>query len=172
MIITKISNASVYIDGTTDMIGRAAEIELPKVTVKQDEHKPLGLIGAVKLPGGLEPMEMTLKWDSFFTDVLRYRLNPYAAVQLQIRSNLEVYGPGGREDEVAVVLIARATWSEAAFGSIKGGEKMDGQDDTVQVTYLKLTVDGDVHFEVDIWNNIWTVGGVDLLATTRSNIGG
>ncbi len=172
MNISKITNASVYLDGTNDMIGRAAEITLPKVAAKQDEHKPLGLIGTIKLPGGLEAMEMSIKWDSFFADALKHRLNPYRVTQLQVRADLETYGPGGREDETPVVLIARVTWSEAALGAIKGGEKMDGQDDTVQVSYLKLAVDGDEQLEVDIWNNIWRVNGEDLLAAYRTNIGG
>ena len=42
---------------------------------------------------------------------------------------------------------------------------------TVAVQYYKLEIDGEEIVEIDVINNIYKVGGEDLLAERRQNLG-
>jgi hypothetical protein len=39
--VNKLTNANIYIDGNS-LLGKASEIDLPKITAKMAEHKALG----------------------------------------------------------------------------------------------------------------------------------
>ena len=74
MEIKKIFNANVYIDGTNSLLGRAREIVLPSVTMNTEEHKGLGMLGALELPVGLVPLDTQLSGLANFRGALAERV--------------------------------------------------------------------------------------------------
>ncbi|MCO2667078.1 phage major tail tube protein, partial [Pseudomonas aeruginosa] len=50
--INRITNANVYLSNNS-MLGKAEEIKLPDIQAIMAEHKALGMIGKVELPGAL-----------------------------------------------------------------------------------------------------------------------
>jgi P2 family phage contractile tail tube protein len=168
--INKISNANVYVDGVGHL-GKAEEVDLPKITHKMVEHKALGMVGTFQLPTGIEPMEARIKWNSLYADILKKVANPFKAINIQIRSSQEVFTSAGRTSEVPVVCYMTATPKDFDPGKFKQHDLIETEN-MYNVTYLKLTIDGQEIVEFDAIANIYKADGVDLLANYRTNIGG
>lgn len=171
MQINKILNANVYLDGTNSQMGRASEITLPDVAAKMIEHSGLGMIGTIEIPAGLEKLQLKIKWSGFYADLMKLRLNPFAAHKFQVRANVETYGAGGRTAETPLKVFMTGSWSKAPLGGLKPMEALE-QDDELAVTYLKVVLGNDELVEIDVLENIWKVGGVDVLASFRQNVAG
>lgn len=168
--IKQITNANVYIDGTS-FLGKIEEAKLPDVVATLSEHKALGMIGKIELPNGIDKMEMSMKWNSLYGDVLKKAANPFKAVQLQCRSSQETYTGQGRTEEVPVVVHLTGSFKKFPLGGYKQHDNVEAET-TMTITYFRLVVNGEDIVEVDVLSNIYKVGGVDLLAQYRSNIGG
>lgn len=168
--VKKISNANVYVNGS-NLLGKVSEATLPDISIKQIDHAPLGMHGTMSLPVGFDKMEMTLKWTSFFDDVMRTVANGYSSFSGQLRASQETYDSGGgRSAEEAVVYQFRGRPTNIPTGSFKGHENAEGET-KVALDYLKLEIAGSTIYEIDVPNNVYKVNGVDLLATYRANLG-
>lgn len=168
--VKRIVNANVYIDGNS-MLGKAEECKLPDVVATLTEHKALGMVGKIELPSGLDKMEATIKWNSLFADVLKKAANPFKPVQLQVRSSQESYTGQGRTAEVPVVVHLTGSFKKFPLGGFKQHDNVEAET-ALTITYVRLVVNGEDIVEVDVLSNIYKVGGVDLLAQYRTNIGG
>lgn len=168
--VNKITNCNVFVNGANHC-GKAEEAKLPDVGLIMTEHKGLGMIGRIELPGGLDKMGCTIKWTSMYPDVMRAEANPYAANSLQFRGSLETWGPGGRAQEVPVVAIVTGTFKKFPGGSFKQADPVERESE-LAVSYYKLMVDGKDIVEVDFFANIHKVNGVDVAAKFNQNLGG
>jgi len=167
--INRLDNGNVYTDGNS-LLGKVQEVTLPEMKAKMSEHNGLGMIGQVELPTGFEKMEMSIKWTSYYPDVLAKNANIFAAQQLQIRSTLNVYGAGGRLEELPVVVHVTATPKGSQMGTMKAQEQIETET-AYNVTYIKCVVDGEELFELDVLTNVYKVSGSDVLAQYRINLG-
>lgn len=166
----KITNANVYLTGAS-LLGKVSEATMPDISFKQVDHGPLGQHGVTSLPVGLDKLEMSLKWTSFYNDVLAQVANPFGALDGQVRGVQETYDAGGsRSAEEAYVYFFRGRSSNLPTGSFKQHENVEGES-KVQLDYLKLEIAGNTIFEIDIVNNKHIVNGTDVLATTRGILG-
>ena len=168
--VNRIVNANVYIDGT-NLLGRAEEIKLPDIVAIMSEHKALGMVGKIELPSGFDKMEGEIKWNSLYKDVAKTVANPYKAVQLQCRSNIETYGAQGRLQEVSLVTYLTVMFKKNPLGTFKQHDNAEFGSG-FSATYIKQVIDGDEVLELDYLANIFRVGGEDMLETYRANIGG
>jgi len=171
IVISKVFNANIYVDGSVELIGRAKEIKLPEVSAKMVEHSALGLAGVLELPSGLEKMSMSIKWTGWYGDILKMAANPFQSHKLQIRANHETYTSEGRAQELPLVILATASWKKASLGTLKPQDASEA-DDELTVSYIKVTLDGDELFEIDVLQNIWKVAGVDVLAQFKASLSG
>ncbi|MCA8013608.1 phage major tail tube protein [Burkholderia vietnamiensis] len=168
--INRITNANVYLSNNS-MLGKAEEIKLPDVQAIMAEHKALGMIGKVELPGGLDKLEGEIKWNSLYADVAKAMANPFKAVALQCRSSIETYGAQGRVQEVSLVTYLTVMFKKNPLGTYKQHENADFSS-AFGATYIKQVIDGEEVLELDYLANIFRVGGEDMLADFRANIGG
>lgn len=168
--IKQITNANVYVDGRS-FLGKTEEIKLPEVVTTMVEHKALGMVGKIELPSGIDKMESAQKWNSLYPEVLLKAANPFQSVQLQCRSSQETYTGQGRTAQVPVVVFMTGTFKKFPTGNFKQHDNVEAET-TMNVTYLRVVVDGKEILEVDVLANIYKVDGVDLLADYRKNIGG
>jgi uncharacterized protein len=168
--VKKLTNANVYV-GNSSYLGKAAEIDLPKITAVMAEHQALGMVGKIDLPSGFEKMEARIKWNSMYPDAMKRMANPFEMVSLQCRSSLEDYTAGGRTGQVPVVCFMKAQFKEVPMGNFKQHENVE-LESQLTVTYVKLEIDGQAIVEFDALANIYKVDGVDILAQYRANIGG
>lgn len=168
--VNRVTNANVYINGNS-LLGKAEEIDLPKIVSKMAEHKALGMAGSIELPAGFEKMEGRIKWNSYYKDVMAKMANPYEYHSIQCRSSVESYTAAGRTGEVPMVVFMNAQFKSIPLGNFKQHDNVE-MESNIAVTYVKVEIDGESVVEFDAIANIYKVNGVDILANYRSNIGG
>lgn len=167
--INKLTNANVYSEGNS-LLGKVEEAEMPMIVQKMTAHNALGMLGDIELPSGVEKMEAKLKWASVYPDVMRQFANPFKALQLQLRGNLETYTPQGRTAELPYVVFLTATCKDLPVGNFKKHENVEIESN-LNVTYCRVEIDGEPIVEFDAIANIYKVDGVDLAANYRNNTG-
>ena len=82
-------------------------------------------------------------------------------------------GAWQREDSdqvTAVEVVARGRYTELDPGTAKAGEDAPLKV-MANLSYYKLTVDGQVEVEIDLMNFVEVVGGVDRLEEQRNALG-
>ncbi len=168
--VNRVTNANVYINGNS-LLGKAEEIDLPKITAKMAEHKALGMQGAIELPTGFDKMEARIKWNSFYADVMSLMGDPYKVHAIQCRSSVEVYTAAGRTQQQPMVAFMRGQFKEIPAGNFKQHDNVE-MESRLAVTYLKIEVNGQPKIEFDALANIYKVDGVDILGQYKANIGG
>ena len=167
--INKLTNANVYMNGI-NLLGRAEEVQLPQIKHKMAEYKALGMVGSAEFFAGIDKLECKIKWNALYPSVMAICSNPFLATMIQVRANLETYNGTGRIKEVPATAFLIGTFKEFPLGNIKPQENAE-YETTMAVTYAKLIVDGVEIFEIDVLENIYKVGMVDMLATFKKNTG-
>ena len=168
--VNRITNANLYLAGNS-MLGKAEEVKLPDISAIMQEHKALGMVGKVELPAGFEKLEGEIKWNSLYPDAAKATANPWKAVELQCRSNVEVFTSQGRTREVPMVTYLTVNFKKNPMGTFKQHENAEFAS-AFSATYIKQVVDGVEILELDYMANIFRVNGDDMLANYRTNIGG
>jgi P2 family phage contractile tail tube protein len=168
--INRVTNANIYIDGTNSLLGQAEEINLPKLSTVQVEHKALGMRGKIELPSGFDKMEMTIKFNSFYQTTFTQFANPYKSLKLQIRASVESWEGGDKTGELPLVIYATVTPKGFPLGNFKSNDNVEFEAD-VACTQIKMEYNGQQVMEFDAMANIFTIAGVDQLATYRANLG-
>ena len=168
--INSLTNANIYIAGDS-LLGRAKEIELPEIKQMTADHEALGMVGKVAFSSGVEKMEGKISWNAIYGDVIKTVGDPTAAIDVQVRGNLESHNSGGLASEVPFVAYLKVRFRSLPAGTFKQHENVELESE-FDCYYMKLAIDGEDHIEFDPMSNIYIVGGVDILATYRSNIGG
>ena len=166
----RITNANIYINGNS-LLGRAAKVKLPEITVTTTEHKALGMIGKIELPAGFEKMEGEINWYSFYKDVAKTTANPFKSVAMMCRSNLETYAEGGRTKEIPLVTFLTVMFKKNPLGEFEQQTNAEFSS-AFNATYIKQVVDGVDVLELDFLANIFKIDGQDMMSTYRNNIGG
>ena len=167
--INKLTNANVYLNGV-NLLGRAEEVQLPQIKHKMAEHKALGMVGSAEFFAGIDKMECKIKWNALYPAVLTQCSNPFNAAMIQVRASLETYNGTGRISEVPATAFIIGTFKEFPLGNIKPQENAE-YETTMSVTYAKLIVDKVEVFEIDVLQNIYKVGMIDVLSKYKKNIG-
>ena len=168
--INRVTNANVYLNGNS-MLGKASEVNLPQLKTLLSDHMALGLYGKVELPTGLDKLEATIKWTSYYGDVLAATANPFATHEIQVRSSIDQYSAAGRTGQVAAVCYIRGTFKDPSLGNFKQHDNVE-TDAKINVTAVRFEIDGKPVLEIDVLANIFKIQGVDVLQTYRQNIGG
>jgi P2 family phage contractile tail tube protein len=162
-----LKNFNLFSDGNS-LMGIADEVTLPKLSRKTEDFQGGGMPMPVELDMGNEKIELDWSCAGFVADAVKQ----YGASKVG-GSLLRFAGAYQREDteEVqAVEIVVRGRHKEIDFGNAKIGDKSQTKVKTV-CSYYKLTVDGQVLFEIDALAMIFIVNGVDMLAKQRKAIG-
>lgn len=167
--VTKITNGNVYIDGG-NLIGRAKEIELPKISQKMSDHEGLGMVGMAEFVAGVDKLEAKIMWNSYYPDAMAAAGNPSKSVQLQIRANGAVYEGGGLSANIPIVVHMTGVFKSLGLGTFKQHENVESETE-ISVYYVRVEIDGVNVIEYDVTANIYKVNGEDILAEYRTNIG-
>lgn len=167
--ITHIANCNVFVNGN-NLFGQAEEVKLPELDWNFEQFKALGMIGTPEHPTGLNPLEASIKWNSYYADTVKRCANPWQSWQINIYGSLDYYTPQGRASQRPLKVFMTAKPKKMMVGEFKGKEKSSPSVD-LAVDYIKIEENGEDWFEIDVAANIWKVDGVDLLAQYRRNLG-
>lgn len=169
MDISKIYNSNFYLDGTNNQVGRASEVTLPEVAGVTEEHKALGMIGAIEFVMGLAVMNVKIKWNGFYPEHLD-GANFFAMRKLQARSNVQTFAAGGLVSSKPLVTSLTVGWKKIPLG-VLGAQTSTEFEEELRCNYVKQELDGVELLEIDIVNAIYRVRGKDILADFRKNLG-
>lgn len=168
-LINKVTNANIYLDGESFM-GRAEEVTLPEVAAKMVDHKGLGMVGELELPGGLQKMSCKIKWGGIYTEAMKKTHDVFTSVRLMVRSSVDTFEGGTRVGEMPLVAFLTLTPKKAGGLVFKPQDNVEREDE-FNVTAYTLEIDGEEIVDIDIMANIWVVNGIDQLENFRANLG-
>lgn len=147
--------------------GDVPSLNLPKITIKTDDHRGGGMDAPVEMDLGLEKMEAGFTT----TGVRREALGLVGLVDGNAFNGVfrgSFLEQGGVS--TAVVATVNGRLKEVDPGDWKPGEKAEFKY-SVAVNYYKLEVGGRVVYEIDPINMVRVIDGVDQLAKIRADLG-
>jgi len=150
--------------------GLIESITLPKITRKFEKYRGGGMAGAVDIDMGLDDGALDTEFTCGGVEALLFKQMGTATVDgVQLRFTGTIQRDDTGEIQ-AVELVTRGRHKELDSGEWKTGEssttKVSGTN-----SYAKLTINGEVLFEIDLVNMIHIVDGVDLMEEHRSGLG-
>lgn len=165
----RLTNCNVYVEGNS-LLGKAEEVDSPKIMAIMSEQKALGMVGKREYPAGFDKMEMRIKWNAIYPDVMRQFGDIYKAIKIMIRSSLETWEGGDLVGQVPVVIYATVQSKGLPLPNFKPNDNAE-QESSLSCTHVKMEINGVNVLEFDAEANIYSVDGVDKLQTYKDNIG-
>lgn len=165
----RVIDYSVFKDGT-NYLGTATAT-LPEITYLVETIKGGGISGEVEAPapGQTAAMTLTLNWrtmEAACASLLAPKVHA-----LDLRASIQMFDPALNEyKEVPFKVTVRARPLALSLGNLEPSATMDSNN-TFSVTYIKVLINNVEALEIDKYNYIHKVDGVDYLATTKSNLG-
>lgn len=149
-------------------VGLTPEVSLPKLSRKMEAYRAGGMPGEVDLDQGVEKLEAKITWGGLMVSAIKtFGTAKVDGVLLRFAGSYQEES-GGTTSKVEAIM--RGRYKELDPGNSKAGDKSENTG-SLSLSYYKLTVDGEVVYEIDMVNMIENVGGVDRLAEHKSNIG-
>lgn len=165
----KLKHLNLFNDGNNWM-GIVESLTLPKFTRKYEKYRGGGMPGAVDIDMGLDDGALDTEFSIGGTELLLFKQMGAVkadAIQLRFTGSIQTDSTG---EVQAVELVVRGRHKEVDSGEWKTGEsnstKVSGTN-----SYAKLTINGEVLYEVDLVNMVEIVGGTDLMEKHKSAIG-
>ncbi|MDG9783708.1 phage major tail tube protein [Metapseudomonas otitidis] len=165
----RITNANIYLNGE-DFFAKCEEVDLGSVKAVTSDFQGLGMVGLIELPDGLDKLEGKVTWNSLYAEAGTKLASPFKAVQLQCRSNVQVFNNGGLVNEIPLVTFMTIMPKEYGLGSYKPRDPSKFET-PFSAIYVRQLLDGREVLLLDYLANIFRVGGEDQLSRYRRNIG-
>ena len=165
----KLINFEVFKGGNRKL--GMADVTLPSISYKTATISGAGIGGEIEMPtpGQTESMETEISWRTLNEDVTE--LLAMRSQDLEFRGANEQYDAATGEIKVQAVKVnIRGLAKKGDLGSLKPADHMNSKT-TLEVTYIKVTIDGVRKVEIDKFNYIHFVDGVDYLADVRKALG-
>ena len=166
MIQDILRNINLFVDGR-GYAGNVVELNLPKLTIRTEEHREGGMDAPVEIDMGLEKLECDFTTSAVDVELLlRWGLAPGEQTPVTFRGALQSEDASVK----AVVAEMRGPFKEIDWGTWKPGEKAPLKC-MLTPRFYRLTHDGRVVHEIDVENMVRIVNGVDQLAAQRAALG-
>ncbi len=165
----KLVNFEVFISGNRKL--GMADVTLPSLEYKTSTLSGAGIGGEIEMPtpGQTGSMELEINWRTINDD--NAALLAMKAHDLELRGANENYDAGtGEIVTEAVKVNVRALPKKGDLGSLKPADHTDTKS-TLEIIYIKESIDGKRVVEIDKLNYIHYVNGVDYLADVRKALG-
>jgi len=148
-----------------------AEAELPALTAMTQEVSGGGIAGQVDSPvlGHFQAMGLTLTWRTVTEEIRRVLETRYH--QIELWAAIQTLDPGSGQFKVTQQkVITKAAPKAYTLGNLQIGQ-LQGTTMEFELSYLKLVYDSQEMFELDKYNFIYRINGVDQLADVKSAVG-
>ncbi|MBQ3655201.1 MAG: phage major tail tube protein [Synergistaceae bacterium] len=162
-------NFSVYLNGE-DLLG-VAEGTLPALESMTSEVKGAGVAGVIESPviGHFNSTNFSLTWRTVTDNFLK--LFDHSTNDLELFSALQQYDAGlGEYKVVQLRVYMKAITKTRTPGNLVVGDNMDTQME-FEVVYMKVYLDDKERVELDKYDYIYTVDGVDQLDEVARALG-
>jgi P2 family phage contractile tail tube protein len=160
-----LKNFAIYVDGY-GFLGRAKEVEPPKLKVKTEAYRAGGMDVEIELDQGMEKLELTMTVAEADPKLFGlFGLVQGADKQVTLRQAVQGDGPAE-----AIVINLRGGIKEIDENKLETGKPNDIKV-VFALRYYKRTHAGEVVVEIDSDNMKRIIGGVDVLAEQREALG-
>lgn len=165
-----INDMRCYIDGNDDCQS-ATSVEQPDLSSMTTDVKGIGVAGIISAPihGHYESLEVKVNWQVPTKTAMRYHGGK--PIGLEAYSDVQGFDSGAEEythDRYRMVVRGRV--KSYSPGSLEAGNT-SGSSTTIEAHYYKLEYGGETLVEIDKYGYKAIIGGKDLLAEVRKNIG-
>lgn len=168
LIIPEVINLfNVYSDGE-QQIGVTNEMSIAELNAKTATIDGAGIAGSYDVPvvGNFDSIKQTIPFRSLITSTIDFT-NPQKVQNLTIRGSLQVTDKStGVSDYTGLRLVIKGRATGFNPGQIRQGQSMNASV-TIECMYVLYEVGGKNMFELDKWNGIYKVNGVDLMEKAR-----
>jgi hypothetical protein len=165
----KLINFRVY-EGGVDLLG-IADVELPSLEAMTETVKGAGIAGEVESPvlGHFGSMTCTINWRTVVKSIAH--LAAPRTHNLDFRGATQMYDASSGEYKVqSLKVTVRCLPKTTNLGKLDVGTTADASNE-FEVIYLKVSIDGKEIAEIDKFNYICKINGVDYLKQVRQALG-
>ncbi|MDU5945830.1 MAG: phage major tail tube protein [Paenibacillus macerans] len=165
----KLNHFNAYRNGT-EWLG-VVDIELPSLESMSETVSGAGIGGEIDSPnlGHFGSMTVTLNWRALAKS--NFVLARQESHQLDFRGSIQTWDKStSAYKQVQVKVSVRAIPKTTGLGTFTVGGTMDNTNE-MEVTYIKIDYDNATVLEIDKFNMICVIDGVDFLAQVRANLG-
>lgn len=155
-------------NGADKLVGLSGEVTLPTVAFKTLDISGPGIPGdmSVAIYGATEKMEMELPFRALTKEMFDM-LIPNRTTSLTLRGSIQNTDLSTQATEFSGVRIVIGGQAyELNPGKVKKEEDM-GSSVKLTLSYLAIYLGDDCALEIDKWNNIFKINGVDILKNVR-----
>lgn len=167
-IPTVLNNFNTYGNGRK-YVGVAAEVSLPSFENMTETIDGAGIAGEIE--EAIEGAFGSLETETTFQNISREYFDFITQTgNVTYRGSMQVLNTATQtNDYEGLVITTRGKVKSFELGSLKKGGK--GEPKVVrELTYVKISIGGTNVLELDKFNMIWKLNGVDLLQKIRSQI--
>lgn len=169
-IPVKLEGMALFMEGSnTDFA--TGDITLPSLTPMSDSISGAGILGQVDLPsqGHYDSMQVGISWRTITKDA--FKLMGSQAKGIEIRGAFREFDKSKTTFITrAIKAVVRGVSKGIDLGTLSVNAATDTTN-TIEVTYLKIFIDGEAVFELDKFNYISRVNGEDDQADVRKALG-
>lgn len=165
----KLINFRVYND-KVDLLG-VADVELPSLEWMTETVAGAGIAGEVDSPvlGHFKSLTLKLKWRTMTRNAAD--LAQSKAYPLDCRGSVQQFdAAAGEYKNYPVKCFFNAIPKKVGLGKLEPGKPQDNESE-FECVYLKLWINDKEAIEIDKYNYIAKVNGVDALDDVRSHLG-
>ncbi|WP_028551755.1 phage major tail tube protein [Paenibacillus sp. UNC451MF] len=168
-VLEKLTSYSVYLNGS-DFLG-TADVQLPSLEYLTETVKGAGIAGEVDSPtiGHFGSMSVTLNWRA--VDPNAVKLAAPKTHALDFRGAQQTFNASsGSYDTSSVKVSVRTIPKKFDIGKFDVGSTTDSTNE-FEVIYMKMVINDATLVEIDKFNYICIIDGVDYLAKVREALG-
>jgi P2 family phage contractile tail tube protein len=162
-------NYMCYLNGSS-FVGMV-DVELPSLDALTEKIKGAGIAGEINAPviGHFDALTLGITWRVIDANAISFIAPVYN--RLDFRGSQQIYNSSGAViGNQPVKAICRAMPTKSSLGKLVQAATTETKNE-FECNYLKIFVNGDEVLELDKYNYIFTVNGVDYLADIRSDLG-
>ncbi|MDQ0114357.1 phage major tail tube protein [Paenibacillus harenae] len=165
----KVTQYSVYRNGS-EFLG-TADIELPSFESLTETIKGAGIAGEIDSPtiGHFGASSVTINWRTIDPAAISLLEPKQHALDFRVASQA-LESATGQYSIVPTKISVRGMPKTLALGSLEANATT-GTSNELEVSYIKIVADGKTILELDKYNSIFIVNGVDYLAAERAALG-
>lgn len=163
---SKLKDMNLHLQGQGHK-GVVSEVTVPKLTLKLNEFRNGGMIGALQADMGLEKIELDFTMGGLLQTVMPdFGAAAYDAVTARFSGAYQEDGYGSVR---AVEITVMGKYTEIDMGNAKVGDDTQHKA-KISCNYYQLDVDGVNWITIDIMAGVFEVFGVDRMAEIRAAV--
>ncbi|TYA10929.1 phage tail protein [Paenibacillus faecis] len=147
-----------------------ADITLPSLTQMTDTLSGAGILGELDLPspGHYSSLELGVAWKTINTGV--FSIAGAEEASMEFRGAFQEYEVNKGLVTKAIKIVIRGHSKGIDLGTLAQNAATDTSN-TVEITYIKIFIEGSSVFELDKFNYIFRINGKDALYDVRKALG-